>query len=93
VAAAALATGLYGIEHGLTVEPVRGNAYEPGGQGAPKLPDTLADATRAFLDSKVTRELFGEPFVEHFAATRVWEARAAQRHVSDFDLARYFEII
>jgi len=93
VLAAALATGLYGIEQRLELPPVEGNAYEHPGAGARELPTTLGAATRAFLESKLTRELFGDTFVEHFAQTRIWEDRAAQRYVSDFDLARYFEII
>jgi len=41
----------------------------------------------------VTRELFGSEFVEHFAASRMWEAAEARKHVTDWELARYFEII
>lgn len=93
VLAAALATGLYGIEHKLELAPVEGNAYQNPGQGARELPTSLGDATRAFLESPVTRDLFGDTFVQHFSQTRIWEDRAARRYVSDFDLARYFEII
>src|SRR6478609_4821171 len=78
VLAAALATGLYGIEQRLELPPVEGNAYEHPGAGARELPTTLGAATRAFLESKLTRELFGDTFVEHFAQTRIWEDRAAQ---------------
>ncbi len=91
--AAALASGLWGIEN--EVEPpaiIRGNAYENAGDAEP-LPGTLGEATRRFCDSKVARELFGDAFVDHFAATRDWEDRLARKHVSDWDLARYFEII
>jgi glutamine synthetase len=91
--AAALASGLWGIEHQVEPPPpVRGNAYEEPGEAAP-LPGTLGEATRAFAASEAARELFGEPFVEHFAATRDWEDRQARKHVTDWDLARYFEII
>ncbi len=37
--------------------------------------------------------LFGDTFVEHDAATREWEDREFRKTVSDWDLARYFEII
>jgi glutamine synthetase len=37
--------------------------------------------------------LFGEPFVAHFAASREWEEREFRRAVTDWELARYFEII
>jgi glutamine synthetase len=71
---------------------VVGNAYENPGAAA-KLPGTLAEATAAFASSTIAKELFGAPFVEHFAATRDWEDRLYRKHVSDWDLARYFEII
>ena len=48
-----------------------------------------SDASR----SASARRLFGDAFVEHYAATREWEVREYERHVSDWDLARYFEII
>ena len=37
--------------------------------------------------------LFGEAFVEHYAATREWEEREFRRAITDWELARYFEII
>jgi glutamine synthetase len=92
VAAAALASGLYGIEKGLKLAPIQGNAYaDPG--NAPALPTDLGEATRRFEASSVAREFFGDTFVDHFAMSRKWEVRSFQRHVADWDLARYFEII
>jgi len=43
--------------------------------------------------STAARELFGDPFVEHFAASREWEDREYRRHVSDWEPDRSFEII
>jgi glutamine synthetase len=37
--------------------------------------------------------LFGDAFVEHFAASREWEDRECRRAITDWELARYFEII
>lgn len=92
--AAALGSGLRGIEEQLEPPPAaRGNAYEDPGKGTVTLPGTLSEATAAFRASATARELFGDTFVEHFAATREWEDREARKHVSDWDLARYFEII
>lgn len=92
--AAALGSGLRGIEERLTPPPaVEGNAYEDPGEGARPLPGTLREATEAFRQSTAARELFGDVFVEHFAATRDWEDRENRKHISDWDLARYFEII
>lgn len=91
--AAAIATGLRGIEEGLEpTDPVLGNAYENPGD-AERLPSSLHAATEAFSRSAAARELFGDTFVEHFAATRMWEVREHDKHVADWDLARYFEII
>jgi glutamine synthetase len=90
---AALATGLWGIEQQLECPPmIVGSAYDDP-RGAQRLPGTLAEATAAFANSTIAKQLFGEPFVEHFAATRDWEDRLYRKHVSDWDLARYFEII
>lgn len=90
--AAALATGLRGIEEGLDPgEPVVGNAV--AGAGGVALPGTLEEAARNLRGSKVAREIFGDGFVDHYAATREWEVRENRKWVSDWDLARYFEII
>jgi glutamine synthetase len=90
---AALASGLYGIQHKLGREPVRGNAYEDPGADAVGLSSNLGEATAKFHASKVARDLFGDVFVDHFAATRDWEERQARSAVTTWDLARYFEII
>ncbi|MCA9717769.1 MAG: glutamine synthetase, partial [Myxococcales bacterium] len=96
IIAAALGSGLHGIERALDPgEPITGSAYElraPGPGGLP-LPRTLWDATHELRRSASARDLFGEDFVEHYAATREWEVREHRRHVSDWELARYFEII
>ncbi len=92
--AAALASGLRGIEERLELpEIVRGNAYDAHGPHSLPLPTTLRDAAVAFERSTAAREMFGDAFVEHFAATRLWEDRQFRKHVADWDLARYFEII
>lgn len=91
--AAALGSGLRGIEEKLEPVPAtEGNAYEQT-EGATALPGTLAEASRAFRGSQVARDLFGDTFVDHFAASRDWEDREHRKHVADWDLARYFEII
>lgn len=92
--AAAIATGLMGIEDGQEPPPpVEGSAYEAPSAATTPLAGNLADATHRFQASPIARRLFGDPFVDHFAATRLWEDREHRKHVSDWDLARYFEII
>ncbi|HTF35179.1 MAG TPA: glutamine synthetase, partial [Myxococcota bacterium] len=92
--AAALGSGLWGIEHGLELgPPVTGNAYSQEASQEGALPRTLWEAAGRLRSSAAARELFGDAFVEHFAATREWEEREFRKHVSDWELARYFEII
>ena len=92
--AAALASGLYGIEHQLEPLPqVKGNAYEQDHPAELALPHSLMEAANRLRQSGTAKELFGEHFVEHFAATREWEEREYRKHVSDWELSRYFEII
>jgi glutamine synthetase len=94
ILAAALGSGLWGIEH--RVEPeaqVTGNAYDRKFPARLALPRTLWDSAQRLKASRPARELFGDDFVEHFAATREWEEREFRKHISDWELARYFEII
>lgn len=92
--AAALASGLYGIKHKLEPLPqVSGNAYQQNHPEEIALPRTLFEAAGRFKQSSVAKELFGKQFVEHFAATREWEEREFRKHVCDWELQRYFEII
>ncbi|TAL84987.1 MAG: glutamine synthetase [Candidimonas sp.] len=92
--AAALGSGLAGIEQELSPGPmVTGNAYTQTFPDHLRLPLTLWEAAQRLRQSDTARSLFGDPFVEHFAATREWEERQFRRHVTDWELARYFEII
>ncbi len=92
--AAALASGLYGIEHQLEPgEQVKGNAYEQPHDASIALPSTLWDATQRFKQSSAAERLFGKSFVEHYAISREWEEREFRKHVSDWEMERYFEII
>ena len=91
--AASLASGLYGVKHGLKLkdEPVSGSAYEK--KEAVKFPNTLRDATQKFRESAVARELFGDMFVDHYSETREWEVRQHQAAVTSWELERYFELV
>ncbi|MEN9835831.1 MAG: hypothetical protein RL011_2024 [Pseudomonadota bacterium] len=91
--AAAIAAGLYGIENKLELtEPMtQGSGYLA--KNATRLPRNLAEATEAFAKSAIARELFGDKFVDHYAATRMWEWQQYQKAITDWELKRYFEII
>jgi glutamine synthetase len=92
--AAALGSGLWGIENELEPDdPIVGNAYDLPSEGPGALPRTLWDAAQALKGSQAARDLFGDEFVDHFAATREWEEREFRKHISDWELARYFEAI
>jgi glutamine synthetase len=94
ILSAALASGLWGIENRVEPEPlVEGNAYERKFPERLALPRTLWDAAQRLKKSKMARDWFGDAFVEHFAATREWEEREFRKHITDWELARYFEII
>lgn len=92
--AAALGSGLYGIEQGWEPEPqTKGNAYEQPHPDHQALPASLWDAAQRLKGSGAARSLFGDAFVEHFALSREWEEREYRKHISDWELERYFEII
>lgn len=92
--AVAIGSGLWGIEHRIEPdEPISGNAYDRKLPARRQLPRTLSEAAERLAHSKAAQALFGAPFVEHFAATRQWEEREFRRAVTDWELARYFEII
>jgi glutamine synthetase len=92
--AAALGSGLYGIEHEMEPEAeIKGNGYDQRHKEELALPRTLWDAAQRLKHSEAANTLFGHEFVEHFAATREWEEREFRRHITDWELDRYFEII
>ncbi len=91
---AAIASGLWGIENRIEPEaPIVGNAYTQQLPPSLALPRTLWDAAQRLKGSQMARDWFGAEFVDHFAASREWEEREFRRHVTDWELARYFEII
>jgi glutamine synthetase len=91
---AALGSGLWGVENELEPDdPISGNAYDLPSEGPRALPQTLWDAAQRLKGSEAARNLFGDEFVDHFAATREWEEREFRKHISDWELARYFEAI
>lgn len=94
ILAAALASGLWGIEQGLEPEAmVKGNAYDQQYPEHLHLSRTLWDSAQRLKSSQVAREYFGNEFVDHYAASREWEEREFRKHITDWELDRYFEII
>lgn len=92
--AAALGSGLWGIENQIEPDaPVVGNAYDQKFPKVRQLPRTLGEAADRLHKSKVARELFSDAFIDHYAATRNWEQREFNKHITDWEMERYFEII
>lgn len=91
--AACIASGLYGVEKGLKLKEkeTRGSAYLDS--KTERLPRNLNEATQIFAESRISRDLFGDAFVDHFSKTRFWEWRQFQDSVTNWELQRYFEII
>ena len=92
--AAAIGSGLWGIEQKIEPDPpVEGSAYAHAWPEKRQLPRSLWEAAQRLKGSKAARTLFGDAFVEHYAATREWEEREFRKAITDWELARYFEII
>lgn len=92
--AASIGSGALGIQEGLNLSPpVKGNAYAQEFPDSTRLPSTLWEAAQMLKASKAARGLFGDAFVEHYAASREWEERQHRKAVTDWELQRYFEII
>jgi glutamine synthetase len=92
--ACAIGSGLWGIENRIEPdEAIVGNAYDRTFPADRALPRTLFEAAERLEASGAARSLFGDAFVEHYAATRKWEEREFRRAITDWELARYFEII
>ncbi len=87
---------MLGIKEQLPLQaPITGNAYgvQDDLPESDQLPGNLRDATRDLTESEAARSIFGDDFIDHFVASRDWEVREYERHVNDWQLKRYFEII
>lgn len=92
--AAAIGSGVWGIENRIEPEPVvMGNSYAIQHKPELALPRSLMEAAGRLKASAPARDLFGDAFVDHYAATREWEEREFRRAITDWEMGRYFEII
>jgi glutamine synthetase len=90
--AAAIAGGVWGIEHEMTLEPeFDGNAYES--VDVPRIPTTLVEALAELESSDVAAEAFGPDVHHHLVNTARQEWSKANQVVTDWELARNFERI
>ena len=101
--AATFAAGFLGIKEKLQpTEPTSGEAYAMKTDEAYKVPSTLLEAAELFKKSQAARSIWGDQFVDHFSASRIWEYEQflknkplfeKEQTISSWELERYFEII
>lgn len=90
--AAALASGLDGLEQGLTPPPIfQGDIYQA--RHLPRVPYTLGEAALGFAQSAFARAALGEAAHEHYTHFFKSEWQAFNRAVTDWERKRYFERI
>lgn len=90
--AAALASGLHGIEHRTEPPPeFRGDAYQA--DDLPRVPHSLERAVEGLRTSEVARAALGADVVEHYAHFFDVEVAAFHQSVTDWERRRYFERI
>lgn len=90
--AAALASGLDGIENETEPPPVfEGDAYTAA--DLPAVPKTLAEAVERFDGSDFARRAFGDDVVDHYVHFFRTEVDAYDAAVTDWERRRYFERI
>ncbi len=90
--AAMLAAGIAGIEEGLDLPPpVRGDAYDDA-PDAGEIPHTLRDATGTLRGSAMLRAAMGDAVVDHYVHAGEWEQEAFDSAVTDWEIARGFEL-
>lgn len=93
VLSAILATGLRGIEKKLAIPVPPLGSREETGNGERLARNLMEGVTRMVEKGSVAREVFGDPFVEHFAGTREHEWRLWEEAVTDWEVKRYVETV
>jgi glutamine synthetase len=84
-----LASGLYGIEQELELEPVfTGNAYL---SDKPRVPTSMREARDLFASSTLARQFFGDDVVDHYVNYADIELAAFEGAVTDWERFRGFE--
>lgn len=100
---ATFGAGLLGIKENLEPsKPIIGEAYSSKINEELKLPKSLKEAANLLKNSDKARSIWGNKFVDHFSATRIWEHEQLSKNrayfedkeeISNWELKRYFEII
>ena len=86
---ALIASGLYGIEHGLELGPAfEGNAYE---SDVERFPPALRYAIQELERGTMAREAFGDEVVDHYLTYARTEQRLFDEVVTGYERERFFE--
>jgi len=95
VFAAAIASGLNGIENKLVPPPILdGDGYsEQNTSKTVPIPKTLGEAASVFRKSEFVRDTFGQDVQDHLAHFYSLEQKAYDAAVTDWERARYLEQI
>ena len=95
VAAAILGAGAWGVENQIEpAAPVTGSSYRRGRETpeAQRFPPSFLHAITRFRETTFGRTLFGDDFVDMFAATRAAQEKQFSRLVTDRELERFLEM-
>lgn len=94
VIAATLLSGLHGVERKLSAgAPFVGNAYRATPEQARPLATSLEEAMNLFRESEAVGGMFSGEFIDHYANMKKWELSRTNAHITDWELARYLDII
>jgi glutamine synthetase len=87
--AALLASGLYGIEQKLELEPaLEGNAYE---SDAKRFPHALREAIVELEQGTIARQLLGDEVIDHYLNYARTEQQLFDKVVTNYERERMFE--
>jgi len=87
--AATIASGLHGIENGLSLPPAfEGNAYE---SDVERFPSTLREAIATLEGGSMARAAFGDDVVDHYLNYARTEQGLFDRVVTDWERQRLYE--
>jgi len=87
--AATIASGLHGIENGLSLPPAfEGNAYE---SDVERFPSTLREAIASLEGGSMARAAFGDDVVDHYLNYARTEQGLFDRVVTDWERQRLYE--
>ena len=86
--AACIASGLDGVERGLTSTAFAPDCYE-NGQKVEMLPNTLFEAITCFAEDRLMQEVFGQELVNFYYRAKMAEWDSYMQQVTEWELRQY----